>query len=51
MPHQELNASQAEGLAGVLVRNGQNLVVVKLAVESVAMPTEVTWVDPHHAAE
>lgn len=48
VPHQELNASVDEPLVCVLVRNNQEPIVVKLAIDGVADPDVVSWVDPHH---
>ena len=51
VPHQEINASSTEPLACVLVRNDQAPIVVNIALEGVAEPEEVRWVDPHHPRE
>jgi len=51
VPHQEMNASPDEVLVCVLVRNDQEPIVVKLAVEGVEAPEAVSWVDPHHPPE
>jgi uncharacterized RmlC-like cupin family protein len=48
VPHQEINASRAEILSCVLVRSGQEPVVVNLDIESVDAPEEVYWVDSIH---
>src|ERR1700738_3333325 len=43
--HQEINASSAESLECVLVRSGQDPVVVNLDIEPVEKPEQVLWVD------
>lgn len=48
VPHQEINASSAEPLECVLVRNDQDPIVVNLEIDAVERPEEVRWVDPHH---
>ena len=48
VPHQEINASDDEELACVLVRSGQDPIVVNLDIEPVEAPEEVYWVDPIH---
>ena len=48
VPHQEINASRDEPLACVLVRSGQEPVVVNLDIPAVEEPEEVYWVDPIH---
>src|SRR6266568_359730 len=48
VPHQEINASTDETLECVLVRNGQEPIVVSIPIEAVEEPEEVQWVDPHH---
>ena len=48
VPHQEINASPAEPLFCVVIRSGQEPIVVNLAVEPVEKPEEVRWVDPSH---
>ncbi|MBA2351297.1 MAG: cupin domain-containing protein [Pseudomonadota bacterium] len=48
VPHQEINASRAEILRCVLVRSGQEPVVVNLDIESAEPPEEVYWVDQIH---
>lgn len=49
VPHQEINASADEVLECVLVRSGQEPVVVNLDIEPVEKPENVPWVDPIHA--
>ncbi len=48
VPHQEINASADERLECVLVRSGQEPVVVNLDIAMVERPEEVRWVDPIH---
>ena len=51
VPHQEINASDAEPLSCVLVRSGQEPVVVNLDLPNVEPnPEEVHWVDNIHPA-
>jgi uncharacterized RmlC-like cupin family protein len=49
VPHQEINASQDEALVCVLVRSGQEPIVVNLDITPVEQPEDVYWVDPLHA--
>ena len=48
VPHQEINASGDERLDCVLVRSGQDPIVVNLDIPTVDPPDEVRWVDPGH---
>jgi uncharacterized RmlC-like cupin family protein len=49
VPHQEINASQDAPLSCVVVRSGQEPVVVNLDLSSVeANPEQVHWVDDIH---
>jgi uncharacterized RmlC-like cupin family protein len=48
VPHQEINASDEESLSCVLVRSGQDPVVVNLDLPVVEKPEEVHWVDNIH---
>jgi len=48
VPHQEINASRSEALECVLVRSGQDPIVVNLEIESVEEPEEVLWIDDIH---
>jgi uncharacterized RmlC-like cupin family protein len=50
VPHQELNASDDEPLECVVVRSGQDPIVVNLDIEGVVEPELVVWVDPAHPA-
>lgn len=48
VPHQEINASTDRPLECVIVRSGQEPIVVNLDVATVEPPEEVRWVDPGH---
>jgi uncharacterized RmlC-like cupin family protein len=48
VPHQEMNASRDEPLSCVLVRSGQDPVVVNLDIEGAEQPETVHWVDDIH---
>lgn len=48
VPHQEINASRDEPLECVLVRSGQEPVVVNLEIAPAEPPEEVAWKDPIH---
>jgi uncharacterized RmlC-like cupin family protein len=48
VPHQEINANVNEPLSCVLVRSGQDPVVVNLDIPVVDTPAEVHWVDNIH---
>jgi len=48
VPHQEINASETEELVCVLVRSGQEPIVVNLDIAPVEAPETVYWVDPLH---
>jgi len=48
VPHQEINAEPDESLECILVRSGQEPVVVNLDIEPVERPESVPWVDPIH---
>jgi uncharacterized RmlC-like cupin family protein len=48
VPHQEINASPDATLTCVVVRSGQEPIVVNLDVPIVKTPEEVSWVDPSH---
>ena len=50
VPHQEINASDLEPLSCVLVRSGQEPVVVNLDIPVVEKPEHVHWVDNIHPA-
>jgi len=48
VPHQELNASSEEGLECVVVRSGQEPIVVNLDIASAEPPEQTAWVDAGH---
>jgi uncharacterized RmlC-like cupin family protein len=48
VPHQEINAGVTEPLECILVRSGQEPVVVNLDIEPVERPESVPWIDPIH---
>jgi uncharacterized RmlC-like cupin family protein len=48
VPHQEINASADQTLSCVLVRSGQEPVVVNLDLEPAERPEPVAWVDDLH---
>ena len=48
VPHQEMNASAEEALECVLLRSGQEPVVVNLDIPMVENPEAVHWVDDIH---
>ena len=48
VPHQEINASRDEVLECVLVRSGQEPVVVNLDIVPAEPPEAVPWKDPIH---
>jgi uncharacterized RmlC-like cupin family protein len=48
VPHQEINANEAQTLSCMVVRSGQDPIVVNLQLEPVEPPEEVLWVDPTH---
>ena len=48
LPHQEINALADEPLECVVVRSGQDLIVVNLDIEGVADPEVVPWIDSTH---
>src|SRR4051794_12934069 len=50
VPHQEINASTSESLECVLVRSGQEPIVVNLEIAGIDTPEEVRWVDDLHTA-
>lgn len=51
VPHQEINARTDEPLECVLVRSGQEPIVVNLDIASVEEPEEVRWCDDIHSAD
>ena len=48
VPHQEINASEVEPLECVLLRSGQEPIVVNLDIAAAANPQTVRWIDPIH---
>jgi len=48
VPHQEINASEGEPLECVLVRSGQEPIVVNLDIAAAEQPQTVRWSDPVH---
>jgi uncharacterized RmlC-like cupin family protein len=48
LPHQEINALADEPLECVVVRSGQDPIVVNLDIEGVADPEIVPWIDSTH---
>ena len=50
VPHQEINASEGESLECVVVRSGQEPVVVNLDIQTIEPPEEVRWVDDIHSS-
>jgi uncharacterized RmlC-like cupin family protein len=48
VPHQEINASAGESLECVLVRSGQDPVVVNLEIDAAEPPAAVRWIDSIH---
>jgi uncharacterized RmlC-like cupin family protein len=48
VPHQEINAGTDEPLECVLMRSGNEAVVVNLDIEPVEKPETVAWIDPIH---
>src|SRR5215469_6174412 len=50
VPHQEINASRDEPLSCMIVRSGQEPVVVNLEIAPAEPPEEVYWVDDIHSS-
>ena len=48
VPHQEINARRDEPVEAVIVRSGQEPVVVNLDIPSPEEESDVPWVDPTH---
>ena len=48
VPHQEINASREQPLECVVIRSGQEPVVVNLDIAPAEPPEEVKWIDPIH---
>ena len=50
VPHQEINSKSDEPVEAVVVRSGQEPIVVNLDIVSPEPPAETRWVDPDHPA-
>lgn len=50
VPHQEMNASPEMPVEAVVVRSGQEPVVVNLNIDGAEQPSEVRWDDSFHPA-
>jgi uncharacterized RmlC-like cupin family protein len=50
VPHQEINANPTQPLSCVLVRSGQEPVVVNLDITPAEPPEQVEWIDDLHPA-
>lgn len=50
VPHQEINARADEPLECVVVRSGQEPIVVNLEIPTIEPPEEVRWFDDVHSA-
>jgi uncharacterized RmlC-like cupin family protein len=48
VPHQEINASREEPLECVVVRSGQEPIIVNLEIAPVEPPEAVRWIDHAH---
>ena len=48
VPHQEINAAVDQPLTCVVVRSGQEPIVVNLDIATAEPPEEIAWVDPIH---
>ena len=48
VPHQEINAKRDEPVEAVIVRSGQEPVVVNLDIPSPEESSDVPWIDPTH---
>lgn len=48
VPHQEINASPDDPLECVIVRSGQEPIVVNLDIATIEPPEEVRWIEPGH---
>jgi uncharacterized RmlC-like cupin family protein len=48
VPHQEINARPDEPLECIVVRSGQEPIVVNLDITPAEPPEQVVWVDPSH---
>ena len=50
VPHQEINAKRDEPVQCVIVRSGQEPIVVNLDIPSPEEASETKWIDPCHTA-
>ena len=50
VPHQEMNASPEMPVEAVVVRSGQDPIVVNLSIEGARNPEEIRWDDSFHPA-
>lgn len=50
VPHQEINAKSDEPVEAVVVRSGQEPIVVNLDIPSLEPPGRTRWIDPEHPA-
>lgn len=50
VPHQEINAKSDEPVEAVVVRSGQDPIVVNLDIPSPEPPGRTQWIDPEHPA-
>ncbi len=48
LPHQEINADPNHPVEAVVVRSGQDPIVVNLDIESPEPPSDSRWIDPVH---
>ena len=48
VPHQEINANPDEALECIVVRSGQEAIVVNLDITAAESPEHVAWIDPSH---
>jgi uncharacterized RmlC-like cupin family protein len=51
VPHQEMNASPETPVEAVVVRSGQEPVVVNLDIAGAESPVEIRWTDAFHPAD
>lgn len=51
VPHQEMNASPDMAVEAVVIRSGQEPVVVNLDIQGAESPVEVRWTDAFHPAK
>ena len=50
VPHQEINARRDEPVEAVVVRSGQDPIVVNLDIPSPEESSDTPWIDPTHRA-